>query len=257
MKKWIIRLLLTLIALFGLIFGGLNMLSGTGDAQKGGLEDAFGKALGATVHFDRLEAFNILPQFTVEISGFHASYPSGEGDIDADHVAFSFNLLDLILKKRTINRFEIENANIHKGGWFDKEVIVENTELLAKENNSMSGLAMRGKYGDRPLTFNVSLEQKINSVPPSFFFGENNQFELAIGSTHVKGMFSPFAADRATLQNLSIDRSGKSCAALGQNNRFTMQAFTSNIFSLIAASDENGSDLDSLCQDIMRYGLSS
>ncbi|HRK98706.1 MAG: hypothetical protein KDJ26_01270 [Alphaproteobacteria bacterium] len=255
MTKWIIRILLTLIVMTAILFGGLSLLAGTGEPQKLGLEDAFGKALNATVNFDSLESFNIFPQFTIRVKGFNAIYQGDKGDIHGEDMTISFDLIDLILKKRSINQFNISNMTIDRGTWFDQPVEIKSSNIGILEGDSSPSLLIAGNYGTQPLKITISMEQIPNRFPPAYLFATENSLLIEIGTTSITGKFSPNASDNTALHDLKISRNDKLCTTLPTTNRFTMQSFTEKIFSKIIKSDTDQTDLDELCSEIMRYGL--
>ncbi len=253
MKKWIFRILLTMIIMIALLIAALSMLSGTGDAQKAGLEDAFGKALNATVTFGELESFNIFPQFTIKVKEFRGIYDGEKSDIYADHISLSFDFIDLITKQKKINQFSADNLSVGKGGWFDQPITSATIKIEPFEQDK-ARLQITGHYGDRPININVTMK-KINSMPPSYMFTSENNFDLTIGKTEIHGVFMPDAPDNTVLHDMIISRAGKNCTTLPEKNRFSIQAFTGNIFGAISESDLKNTDIDNLCTSILRYGL--
>ncbi|OIN86867.1 MAG: hypothetical protein AUJ12_04460 [Alphaproteobacteria bacterium CG1_02_46_17] len=253
MKKWIFRILLTMIIIIAFLIAGLSMLSGTGDAQKAGLEDAFGKALSATVTFGELEFFNIFPQFTIKVKEFRGIYDGEKSDIYADHISLSFDFIDLITKQKKINQFNVDNLSVGKGDWFDQPITNATIKIEPLEQDK-ARLQINGQYGDRPIDISVAMEKK-SSLPPSYMFSSENHFDLTIGKTEVHGVFIPDAPDNTVLHDMTVSRAGKNCTTLPEKNRFSMQAFTENIFGETSESDLKNTDIDELCTSILRYGL--
>lgn len=257
MKKWIIRLLLTIIVMIGVLLSGLHLLSGTGDAQKSGLEDAFSKALGGKVRFDKLEKFNIIPQLAVEVSGFHATYDNNLGNIDADQLAFSFSFIDLIRKKHTIDSFDISNMKIEAGTFFDTSVSFGKMGIEPATADKPAEFVALGKFGTLPMELRVDMTEDKDNIPAHYSFGTENDFDMNIGKTYIDGTFTPATTDNTRIRNISVTRGDKKCEALPENNRFTVQSFRTYVIPALAESELKGSSLEDLCKEMMKYGIGS
>ncbi|HOO50213.1 MAG TPA: hypothetical protein PLK94_02880 [Alphaproteobacteria bacterium] len=254
MKKWIIRILITIIVFCGIFVGGLKLISGTGDVQKGGLESAFGESFGGVAHIGTLEAFNVFPDVTVQTSKLSIEYGDSVGDIHAEYMGFSFGMIDLLLQNRHIKDFTIKNMFIVKGRLFNQNVYVRNASIKSLENEP-SAFAASGTYADIPFTFQISMLKDASSLPPSFTFDKENPFEISIGTVKIKGTFTPFAKDNATLANLEILQNGIACTSLPKTNKFTVMSFTNYVFSEISKIELERKDLNEACKSITRYGL--
>lgn len=254
MKKWIIRLLLTIIILCGIFIGGLKLISGTGDTQKSSLENAFSQSTGGVVQFGKLVAFNIFPDLTIEVENFLVSYDGQDGDIHADHINLSFGLFDLLAKNRRIKDFSITNMTIQKGKLMNEYTVIDSGNIETP-SDAAPYYKVVGKYNNVPMFMTVNMVQASRSIPPSFSFGKENPFTLEIGTTKITGIFSPYVTDNASLINLSVERDGKKCTSLPAENRYTMMNFTGYVFSAIAISDHEKSDIEKMCKELTRYGL--
>lgn len=257
MKTWIIRILMSIIVLVALMIGGLNLLAGTSDAHRNGLESAFTGALRGETTFGALTAFNIFPQFSVDIDKLYASGVYGRGDLQARTVKFSFNFIDLILKRRRINSIEINDLVIDKGVFTDQRLSASSITIIPPKDETSPYLNITGQYGDMPLIIAINMEQASNGIPPSYQFTESNNFYLTLGKSKIAGAFTPETETHTALKDLSFDVNGQGCSTL--KNRFTMQSFTSNIFpglvKLESKKTADAEDVKFFCKDIMRFSL--
>ncbi|MDY0029508.1 MAG: hypothetical protein RBR86_06150 [Pseudobdellovibrionaceae bacterium] len=254
MKKWIIRLLLTIIILCGIFIGGLKLISGTGDTQKTSLENAFSSSTGGVVQFGKLLTFNIFPDLIIEVENFMVSYDGQDGDIKADHINLSFGLFDLLAKNRRIKDFSITNMTIQKGKLMNEYTVIE-TGGIETPADAAPYYKVIGKYNSVPMSLTLNMILASPTIPPSFSFGNENPFILEIGATKLTGVFSPYVTDNASLINLSVERDGIKCTSLPKENRYTMMNFTGYVFSTIASSDILKTDLEIMCKELTRYGL--
>lgn len=115
MKIWIIRILLTVIILTGLMLGTLNLLEGTGESQKHGVEQIFGGATHGNATIGQLNKMTLFPQINIDASDVTINNFLGKGTVTAERIMFSFNLLDLILNRKRINALDMEYLTISPG----------------------------------------------------------------------------------------------------------------------------------------------
>lgn len=255
MKTWIIRLLLTIIILIGLTIGALNFIGGTSDTHKKGLEDAFSATLQGEVTFGKLNSFNILPQLGVDITDFTAANVMGLGDITADHLSFSFNFLDVVLKRRQLTGIDITRMTIDKGVYGKEKVILDTASIIPQTENQPSGFLIKGSYGDKPLTVFVTMKQMTRSLPPAYGFDTSNPFTITLGTTSVKGNYVPNTPENTALQDLVIEKDNIRCKALPEKNRYTVASFSGQIFADLVNAEHGKETLEASCKKITRYGL--
>lgn len=255
MKTWIIRLLLTIIILIGLTIGALNFIGGNSDTHKKGLEDAFSASLQGEVTFGKLNSFNILPQLGVDVTDFTAANVMGLGDITADHVSFSFNFLDVVLKRRQITGIDITHMTIDKGVYGNEKMIFDTVAIVPQADNQPSGFSIKGTYGDKPLTVFVAMKQMTKSIPPAYGFDTSNPFTMTVGNISVQGSYVPITAENTALQDLIIKNGNTRCKTLPEKNRFTMASFTGQIFPELINASNGKITLETACKNITRYGL--
>lgn len=255
MKTWIIRILLTLIILIGLMIGALNMLAGTSDAHKQGLESAFSGALKGQATIGALNSFNVFPQISVDIEDLYTANAMGQGDINARNVKFSFNFFDLLLKRHQISDLEITDLEIDKGVFTTQKFSAFLIKIFPTKDGTHSHMSITGHYGDLPLSISVDMKQIDTPPEHSYRFDKENNFSLGMGETKILGLFTPGTKTNTALQNLVISRDGINCKSLPPANRFTMQSFTDQVFSEIVTSEANKDNLETLCASIAKYSL--
>lgn len=255
MKTWIIRLLLTIVILIGLTIGALNFIGGTSDTHKKGLEDAFSASLQGVVTFGKLNSFNILPQLGVDVTNFTAANVMGLGDITADHLSFSFNFLDVVLKRRQLTGIDITHMTIDKGVYGKEKVILDTAAITPQAENQPAGFSIKGTYGEKPLTVFVTMKQMTKSIPPAYGFDTVNPFTITLGTLSVKGNYVPNTAENTALQDIAIEKNHIRCKALPEKNRFTVASFSGQIFAELVKAESGKETLEASCKNITRYGL--
>jgi hypothetical protein len=110
---WILRILFFFIAVLSIGILILNLVSGTGDPQRRGLEQAFSDSLGVTISIGTLNNFNVLPQFTIDISDLKSDKNEHQKIIEAGRIRIAFSLLDLLQNKKTIQNLDIDKGKFY------------------------------------------------------------------------------------------------------------------------------------------------
>ncbi len=207
MKKWIFRLLLVVVTVIAFGLFALNILSGTGDTQKRGLEQAFSGIFQGNTKFGTLKTFNLFPHLTIAVSNLEINRTTGE-KIVAEDVDIGFGLSDVLFKTRKIEKFTLKNVHVDQGIYLPLNLFIEGA-TLSKDNKSGKGqFAFHGQYGSSPLQGQFDMVATGGNVP-NYAFVEDNPFTMTLGSVMVSGVFSPYVATGGTVKNIALSAATK------------------------------------------------
>lgn len=248
-----------LIFLCVIVIGGLlliavlSLISGTGETQKKGLEQAFGEFLSSQVSFQKLNRFNIIPQLTIDISGLNATPNVGSGLLSADRVAFSFNASDLLFKKGRLLDFTIENLNIASTTFSNYPAQYEYIKIFPESGNIKAHMGAIGSYGPVPVTFSVDVGHSQNAMP-TYYFEDHNPLKFTMGKSEIVGDFAPFDANKMVFKNLRLTRGNEKCD-LPAENRLSWENFRDQILPKLTETEMKNQKIDIVCQTLKSYAL--
>ena len=173
---WILRILFFFVALISVSLIMLNMVSGTGEPQKQGLEKAFSDSLGVPVSIGTLNKFNAFPQFIIDVSDLESTQNEQTNPVKAKHISIAFSLFDLLQGKKTIQKFDIEGGEFFNPS-FSKEHFtnistkinpptIENNQALfiatARVDHKDLKISIPMKHQKSGVDFNYSIQQPVN-----------------------------------------------------------------------------------------------
>ena len=216
MLKKIFLFLLILIFVVGLaILGTLQLVSGNGESQKKGLENAFSLTLQGTAQIKVLHSFNLMPQFNINLEGLDVSGMPQGGTITADKLHVAFGLIDLSRGTRKIEIFTAQNMVIGKGVLADAPITIQTAQIgppvAGKNADEKRGIfALKGKIAESTLTAEVTM-LAYDGTRPSYSLDEENVFTITVGQVTAKGIYSPFKADTKTVGNYRLTAYGSDC----------------------------------------------
>lgn len=203
MKKWILRLLTTVIVLGGLFLFALNIISGTSDTQKNGLEQAFSQIFKGQAHFGKLVAFNLFPQFLIAIDQLDISSIKGVGTLSADSVAIGFGSIDLLAKNRKIEKFHLKNLQISEGVYTPLPLSLESAEIVRGATEEHGAFRFNGTYGSTPINGQVAMVAE-SGMQPKYHLDDKNAFTITMGHADITGIFHPYSTDGNQISQIKI-----------------------------------------------------
>ncbi len=215
MIKKICLVLLICMFIVGLaILGTSQLVSGNGENQKKGLENAFSMALQGTAKITTLHSFNLVPQFNIDVEGLNVEGMPQNGTFSADKLHIAFGLLDLSLGTRKIEVFAAQNIAISKGIIADAPLAIETAKIVPSEDQKTGEkyavFAVKGKIAKAPLSAELSMLAHEGSRP-SYSLDEKNNFFMTLGNVAVKGIYAPFKADTKTIGDFHLSAYGSDC----------------------------------------------
>ena len=184
MKTWVIRFLFFIIFI---IIAGLLMLSllgGTSEAHRSGLEKSLSDFLNADVSLGELKAFNIVPQLDLETAQITGSFRDSGNEFMLDQFDLAFGFSDLMLGRKRIENFRIENFRFAK----DSSI---NLRIDYIRINNSPALIAKGLYERKDFDLFVPLE-KLGSSRPSYAFPKDVAFSGHFGSMEMKGRMGEY-----------------------------------------------------------------
>lgn len=216
MLKKILLVLLILIFGIGLaILGTLQLVSGNGESQRKGLENAFSMTLQGTAQIKTLHSFNLMPQFNIELEGLDVSGMPQGGTLTADKLHVAFGLIDLSRGTRKIEVFSVQDMVVGKGVLADAPITVQTaniTPVSDPKTGQKSGLfTVKGKIAESQLVAEVSM-LAYDTSRPSYSFNEENSFTVTVGGITATGIYAPFKADSKTVGNYRLAAYGSQCS---------------------------------------------
>jgi hypothetical protein len=187
--KWFLRFLLLCLALLALLLLIMNSISGSGDAQRRGLEQAFSDGLKIPVTIGTLNDFNVVPQFKIDASLFKIGTPNDALYLMADQIIISFSLWDMLLNKKTIQEFTIQNADFILP-FITSETIQNSTiQILRPEPVNPARLYLNGKIKGKPIELYLTLQSELTNTHYNYKLAPEEVVTLQMGNCNLNGKF--------------------------------------------------------------------
>jgi hypothetical protein len=253
MKKWIFRILITLVVLGGLALFGLKIVSGTSDKHKRGLEDAFSQIFQGTAKFGQLKAFNLFPQLTIEIEDLEISGINVTGTINVAQAEIGFGPLDLLLKNRKIEKFYLKDLDIDEGVYTPLSLYLADAGLYKDDKNETGRFAFSGRYGTQPLNGQIDMTVE-SGATPKYLFKDRNNLILTIGAVQLEAVFIPYEKIGPQISDINVSGEGKGMKVECSLPADKVISLTQFLRDIVAKSAEVAStdDLKKLCANLKK-----
>jgi hypothetical protein len=187
--KWFFRFLLLCVALLALLLLIMNSISGNGDAQRRGLEQAFSDGLKMPVTIGTLNDFNVVPQFKIDASLFKIGTANDPLYLMADQIVISFSLWDMLLNEKTIQEFTIKNAEFMLP-FITSETIENSTiQILRPEPVNPARLYLNGKIKEKPVELYLTLQSELTNTHYNYKLAPEEVVILKMGNCKLNGKF--------------------------------------------------------------------
>lgn len=251
MKKWIFRILVTIVVLGGMVLFGLNILSGTSDKHKRGLEEAFSQIFQGTAKFGQLKAFNLFPQFNIEIENLEISGIGTTGMMSIGAAEIGFGPLDLILENRKIEEFYLKDLKISSDVYTPLSIHLADAGIYKGDSPDMGKFAFSGVYGAQPINGQIDMAMQAG-VRPKYFFNDRNILVMTVGAVKINAVFSPYSPTGPELRQIMLSGEGKGMkmeCALPTDKVIPLQQFMKDVIAK-TADVESADDLKTLCQNL-------
>lgn len=251
MKKWLFRILITMVVIGGLALFGLKIVSGTSDKHKQGLEEAFSQIFQGTAKFGALKTFNLFPQFSIEIENLEISGIASSGIMNIAKAEIGFGPIDLMLKNRKIEKFYLKDLNISAGVYTPLSLQLADAGIYKDEATGNGKFAFSGNYGTQPINGQIDMAMEGN-VRPKYFLNEKNSLILTIGAVVIKAEFSPYASTGPELTQITLSGEGKNMkmeCSLPTDKTIPLKKFMSDVIAK-GTEVQSASDLEKLCNNL-------
>lgn len=257
MKKWLLRILIAFCVSIGFILFALNVVSGTSETQKRGLEQAFSQIFKGSAHFQKLDSFNLIPKFSLQISGLEisglTSAGSQDGALRADLLGIGFGSEDLFFKTRLIERFDIKNLVISEGVIFPLRLEIIQAGLVKSSVEGTAKFAFSGLYGEKDLKGEIDMKSP-SAGSQKFGLDEENKFTMNVGAIQASGIYVPYQSVGGEIKKLSFfaaTKAGQQNCQLPEGRVFSSREYFQEVmsdFTTVASP----ADLKDLCSKLSK-----
>lgn len=253
MKKWILRLLVALVVAMCFFLFALKIVSGTGDAQKRGLEQAFSEIFEGRATFGQLVAFNLFPQLSLAVDNLAISNVKGQGDIVASKVALSFATWDIVAKNRKISGFHLTGLNVSEGVYTPMALSFDDAGIYKGDAPDQGVLSFSGHYGEAPIKGRLTMQAE-SGLQPKYYFGPENPFTMNLGAVQVSGVFMPYVVVGGQVSKVSFlartsQKAKEQTCALPPEQALSLPRFFKELVGG-AATLKSSKDFDALCRTL-------
>lgn len=244
--NWILRLLITIVVVMGGCMLMLGLISGTGDAQKHGLEQALARPLDAKATIGTLKEFNIAPQFSVAAENITAQTNKGNKQISLAYGRIAFGLFDILTSKRTIEYIELKDLKSDGDVWGPHPLTMSLLKIDDSDSSRPPRLTFNGTYGTETMAGWIEMEKEVNWSRPSFHFTEKNNMEMHLGNITVTGNFKPYGGHGQKIEDAKITIGKTECLT----KTLAIQNLNTEIFLKLIDSKTKETDTQSLCAQL-------
>lgn len=251
MKKWILRLLIVLLVAMCFFLFALKIVSGTGDAQKRGLEQAFSEIFQGQASFGQLRAFNIFPQLSLGIDKFVISNIQGRGELFVNRVDLAFGPMDVLAKRRKIEAFHVEGLEASEGLYTPLSLSLTDAGIYKGAQEGGAVFSFSGMYGTQALKGSVDMVSE-GGMRPKYAFGAHNPFTVNIGAVQITGVFTPYVVHGSQVNQIRFGaktaQNHQSCT-LPTEKTLSLLEFFKDVVGQVSTL-KSSKDFDIMCKKL-------
>lgn len=178
--KWTFRLLMAFVVLFCTFLFMLNILSGTSEAHRRGLEQAMSDVFKSHVTIGQLKTFNLFPQFVIEMQDVRGQRP-GEGAFRIEDIMLAFSFSDLLFKRNNIEDVRIKNLEFSPGVIGDHPLQISSLVIEPDSALKQPAFHILGRYGSMPLDVLFGIKRTATAPRASYEIEAVNPVILTSG----------------------------------------------------------------------------
>ena len=186
---WIIRLTAVFIILISITLFMLSSMSGKGESQRKGLEQAFTDGLDMPVTIGTLNYFNAIPQFKIDAASFKAGTKFDKTYIIADQVILGFSLWDIVRNQKTIQEFTILNADIAMPAITNQKFEKTNIRILQPELTKPARLYLNGITGGHKIELSITMQTRVTNLLNNYYLSDKEIIMAKSGACEINGLF--------------------------------------------------------------------
>jgi hypothetical protein len=183
----------------------LNVLAGTTESHRRGLEQAFSELFKARVEFSTLEHFNLIPQFLIELRDMKANHGDGSKFFSVEELRIAFSALDLLLGDKTIEDFSAKDIIL----WPVAAQSLKFDRIEIKTHPSSPQFSLRALDRRQAIEATLVLQQKPDRYRPSYYIDTISPIEFRYGDFRANGQLNLSGHQGPMLQNLVIGTIGE------------------------------------------------
>lgn len=171
----------------------LNTLSGNGEAQRNGLQQAFSDGLGMPVTIGALNKFNAIPQFYIDMNDIQAGSIHEGYYLNAEQFVVAFSLFDIFFNKKTIQEFQIKNGEFRIPNLSEDIFKNVNVQILRPELTKPARLFLQATLKEKPIEITISMHHSISNLNYNYNLSNKEQIIAKSGTCEITGTFDQSA----------------------------------------------------------------
>ncbi len=207
-SRWLLRLLLVAVVIFLSFLFVVNTISGTGDMQRSGLQQALSDVTGTKVNITKLTQFNVFPQFAIGFEGIDGVGVSADTGFSIGEFTYAKSFWDWFFNNETsIQKFNVVNFRTNPGVFGPQVLEITKAAIIPAQDKSPPYLSAEGLYGAQKLSARFDLVQTQFGLIPGYEIGKGQAFDIALGDFHVTGKFF-FKKNEVKLQDVTMRVNG-------------------------------------------------
>jgi hypothetical protein len=184
--KWAFRILIVLICLALFFIGSLNLLQGTGEAQRNGLSSALGELTRMKADIGRLQTFELFPHLIIEAADIRfEDRETAKPKILIENISFTGPGSIIFTKNNIFNAMTIENMRFLKNGLTSLSI----DRVFIEESEEENFLQAIGNLDGESFTAMMPLESWVSKRDGNryFKFKEGFPFLFKMSDTDIQG----------------------------------------------------------------------
>ncbi len=185
--KWGFRILIVVICLFLFFIGSLNLLQGTGDAQRNGLASAIGELSSSKVDIGILQTFKLFPQLIIDAQNIRfEEFETGKPKVLLDDFHFEGPGSVVFTKSSIFNDIRLLNMRFLQNGLTALSVDRADVKQIDEDQNHLS---VTGTFGDESYELMMPLESWVSKRDDNryFKFQDGFPFVFKMADTNIQG----------------------------------------------------------------------
>lgn len=210
--KWVFRILMISVVTGALLIFALNILSGTSDAHRRGLEQALSDIFRTNVTIGTLKEFNIFPVFQIEMENVQGSFGTADGEVRAGNVVLAFRFFDLLFGRDLVKDIQVQHLTITPGIIGTHGLKIMSAGIVPiKVQAGRPFFKLQGEYGGLPIAASLELEV-VGGMQPVYRIKNDLPARVDIGKMSVSGKFVQNNLGEPSIQSANFLINDKSVA---------------------------------------------
>lgn len=186
--RWTFRLIIAGIIIFLAFLFVVNTISGTGDMQRSGLQQALSDVTGTKVSITKLTRFNVFPQFAIGFEGIDGVGASADTGFSVGEFTYAKSFGDWFFNNETsIQTLNIAQLRTNAGVIGPQIFEITKAEIIPAADKEQPYLKAEGLYGAQKFSARFDLTQTQFGMIPNYEIGTGKKFEVQLGDFNVTG----------------------------------------------------------------------